>query len=153
MRNREFCDKFNSFASPTPVIEEGRVYIHFGTYGTACLDTATGKTLWERRDIHCDHFRGPGSSPILYGDLLIAQFDGYDKQFVVALNKKSGETVWKKDRAIEYKTRKAMPRRRIGTPAIVMVKDKPQLVSPQRWRRSLTIRRPARNSGRCTTAA
>ena len=37
----------------------------------------TGKKLWERRDLHCDHFRGPGSSPIIYGDLLILTFDGY----------------------------------------------------------------------------
>src|SRR5262249_11499124 len=58
----DFCIAFNSYASPTPVIEEGRVYLHFGTYGTACIDTATGKKLWENRELHCDHFRGPGSS-------------------------------------------------------------------------------------------
>ncbi len=68
--------KFNSFASPTPAIEEGRLYVHFGTYGTACLDTKTGKTLWQRLDLHCDHFRGAASSPILYGDLLFLTFDG-----------------------------------------------------------------------------
>ncbi len=36
-----FCPSMNSYASPTPVIEEGRVYVHFGSYGTACLDTST----------------------------------------------------------------------------------------------------------------
>ena len=54
----------NSYASPTPVVEEGRVYVTFGTYGTACLDTGTGKVIWSRRDINCDHDMGPGVSPI-----------------------------------------------------------------------------------------
>ena len=80
-----FCHPTNSYASCTPVVEAGRVYVHFGSYGTACLDTRTGKKLWERRDLECDHFRGPGSSPILHGDLLIIQFDGVDVQYVVAL--------------------------------------------------------------------
>src|SRR5258708_6978546 len=57
--------KYNSFASPTPVIEAGRVYVHFGSYGTACLDTKSGAVLWARRDLSCLHWRGPGSSPIL----------------------------------------------------------------------------------------
>lgn len=99
----QFCHAFNSYASPTPVIEEGRVYITFGSPGTACLDTKTGKVLWERRDIECNHFRGAGSSPILYGDLLIMNFDGSDHQFIVALDKKTGKTVWRKNRSIDYK--------------------------------------------------
>src|SRR5438445_4397914 len=91
VENPMFCIDFNSYASPTPVIEEGRVYIHFGTYGTICLDTANGMKLWERRDLNCDHFRGPGSSSILYGDLLFLTFDGFDVQYVAALNKNTGE--------------------------------------------------------------
>src|SRR5215813_2106141 len=43
----QFCHAFNSYASPTPVIEDGRVYVTFGSPGTACLDTQTGKVLWE----------------------------------------------------------------------------------------------------------
>jgi outer membrane protein assembly factor BamB len=121
--------KFNSFASPTPVIEEGRLYVHFGTYGTACLDTRNGKTLWQRRDLHCDHWRGAASSPILSGDLLFLTFDGYDQQYVVALNKKTGETVWKKDRAIDYKTTNGDLKKAFGTPAIRLVDGKPQLIS------------------------
>ena len=77
----------NGYASCTPVIEEGRVYVHFGSYGTACLDTASGKILWQRRDLPCEHFRGPGSSPILFENLLIFHMDGYDYQYVVALDK------------------------------------------------------------------
>ena len=58
----QFAHKFNSYASPTPVIEEGRIYVTFGSPGTACLDTTNGQVLWERRDLVCNHYRGAGSS-------------------------------------------------------------------------------------------
>jgi outer membrane protein assembly factor BamB len=125
-----FCHPFNSYASPTPAVEEGRVYVHFGTYGTACLDSRTGRTLWARRDLHCDHFRGPGSSPILYRDLLIVHFDGVDVQYLVALDKASGKTVWKKDRNIDYGTDNADFKKAYGTPSVLTLGGKPQLVSP-----------------------
>ena len=99
----QFCHPFNSYASPTPVIEAGRVYVTFGSPGTACLDTRTGQVLWERRDFVCNHYRGAGSSPILYGDLLIMNFDGSDHQFVVALDKQTGKTVWRTERSIDFK--------------------------------------------------
>ena len=59
----QYCHPFNSYASPTPVIEDGRVYVTFGSPGTACLDAKTGEKIWERRDFVCNHFRGAGSSP------------------------------------------------------------------------------------------
>ncbi len=99
----QFCHKFNSYASPTPLIEDGRLYVTFGSPGTACLDTQTGKVLWQRTDFVCNHFRGAGSSPILHGDLLIMNFDGSDFQFIVALDKKTGRTVWKTDRSVDFK--------------------------------------------------
>lgn len=98
----QFAHKFNTYASPSPVVEAGRVYVTFGAPGTACLDTTTGKVLWERRDFECNHYRGAGSSPILWGDLLIVNFDGSDHQFVVALDKHTGKTVWRKERSIDY---------------------------------------------------
>ena len=98
----QFRHEFNSYASPTPVIEPGRVYVTFGSPGTACLETGTGKVAWERRDFICNHYRGAGSSPILFGDLLIMNFDGSDHQFVVALDKRTGKTVWKIDRSIDF---------------------------------------------------
>jgi outer membrane protein assembly factor BamB len=125
-----YCHPFNSYASPTPAVEEGRVYVHFGTYGTACLDTATGKTLWERRDLPCDHYRGPGSSPLLYTDLLFVHLDGIDVQYVVALDKATGKTVWKKDRAIDYNTTDGDLKKAYATPRVVVVKGQPQLISP-----------------------
>jgi outer membrane protein assembly factor BamB len=99
----QFIHAANSPASPTPVLEEGRVYVTFGSPGTACLDTKTGKVIWERRDLECNHYRGAGSSPIIFGDLLIMNFDGSDHQYVIALNKNTGKTVWKKTRSIDFK--------------------------------------------------
>lgn len=99
----QFAHKFNTYGSPTPVIEEGRVYITFGSPGTACLDTKSGKVLWERRDLECNHFRGAGSSPVLHDNLLIMHFDGSDYQYVIALDKNTGKTVWKTERSVDFK--------------------------------------------------
>ena len=98
----QFCHTFNSYASPTPAIEAGRVYVTFGSPGTACLDTQTGKTLWTRQDIECNHFRGAGSSPILHSNLFFLNYDGSDHQFVLALDTQTGRTVWQKKRSIDY---------------------------------------------------
>ncbi|HZK80570.1 MAG TPA: PQQ-binding-like beta-propeller repeat protein, partial [Humisphaera sp.] len=98
----QFCIAFNSYGSPTPCIEEGRVYITFGSPGTACLDTKDGKVLWQRTDFVCNHFRGAGSSPLLWDGLLIMNFDGSDFQFVVALDKTTGKDAWKTPRSLDY---------------------------------------------------
>lgn len=126
----------NSYGSPSPVIEEGRVYVHFGSYGTACLDTRTFKTVWERRDLPCRHFRGPGSSPILYRDHLILTMDGVDVQYMAALDKKSGKTVWKTDRSAEWNDLDSQGkpaaqgdfRKAYSTPLLISVNGKPQFV-------------------------
>lgn len=98
----ELGNPLNNYAAPSPVLEADALYVHFGTYGTARLDPATGQKVWERRDINVRHYRGPGSSPILHGDMLILTFDGIDQQFVTALNKKTGETLWKTPRTTDY---------------------------------------------------
>ncbi len=126
----QFTHVTNSYGSPTPYIEEGRVYIHFGAYGTACLDTKTGKKLWERTDFVCDHFRGPGSSPVVYGDLLYLTFDGYDFQFIAALNKHTGETVWRKDRNVDFGTTDGDAKKGYSTPLLIEAGGKPMLISP-----------------------
>jgi outer membrane protein assembly factor BamB len=103
VENPQYAHPFNTYASPTPVLEKDRVYITFGSPGTACLDRETGKVVWERRDLKCNHFRGAGSSPMIYKDLLIMNFDGSDHQYVIALDKKTGKTVWQTDRSIDFK--------------------------------------------------
>lgn len=127
----------NGYASPSPVIEPGRIYVNFGSYGTACLDTATGKTIWKRSDLPCRHYRGPGSSPILFEDLLILSMDGVDVQYLAALDKKTGSTVWKTDRTTAWDDLNAdgKPklegdlRKAFSTPLIVALQGKPMLIS------------------------
>jgi outer membrane protein assembly factor BamB len=127
----QFCIAYNSYGSSTPTIEEGKIYVHFGSPGTACIDTKTGKKIWERTDIECDHFRGPGSSPVIVGDKIFLTFDGADKQFVMVLNKKNGETIWKKDREIKYAPSKDGDiKKAYSTPTILKVGDKLQAISP-----------------------
>jgi len=92
----------NCYASPSPAIEPGRVYVHFGSYGTACLDTETGDVVWKRDDLPCRHYRGPSSSVVLFENLVVLTFDGVDLQYVAALNKENGETVWRTDRDVEW---------------------------------------------------
>ena len=128
--NPAYCHDLNSYASPTPVLADGKVFVHFGTYGTACLDSATGEKLWERRDLKCDHFRGPASSPILFNGKLFVAFDGFDQQYVVGLDAETGDTVWKVDRIIDYGTDNGDRKKAYGTATIVEANGKPVLVYP-----------------------
>ncbi len=122
--------RFNSFASPTPVIEEGRIYVHFGSYGCACIDTKTGKTIWSKQDVECDHWRGPGSSPIIDGDIMFTAYDGHDHQFVVGRNKNTGEIVWKKDRTIDYRTDNGDLKKAFSTCIVIDFDGRRQLIAP-----------------------
>ena len=92
----------NCYATPSAVLEPGRVYVHFGSYGTACLDSQSGKVIWKRSDIPCRHYRGPSSSPVVFQNLLILTLDGADLQYHIALNKNTGETVWKTNRSVAW---------------------------------------------------
>jgi outer membrane protein assembly factor BamB len=127
----------NTYATPSPVIEPGRVYVHYGSAGTACLDTKTGKVIWQRNDLPCRHYRGASASPVLFEDLLILTFDGADLQYTAALNKFTGATVWKTNRSVVWNdesvpgqmARDGDLRKSHGTPLIANVSGKPQLIS------------------------
>jgi outer membrane protein assembly factor BamB len=118
----------NSHASPSPVIEKGRLYVHYGAMGTACLAADTGKILWRNENLVVDHKEGPGSSPILFENLLIVNCDGQDLQFVVALDKMTGKSVWKTTRSVPYICDPDL-RKAYSTPALIEVGGKPELVS------------------------
>lgn len=122
----------NSYATPTPVIEEGRVYLHYGPYGTACLDTSSGKILWTRRDLKCDHEdgAGPGSSPMIVGNQLIFDADGRDVQYVIALDKTTGKTIWKTDRSEDYSKILIHQRKAYSMPLLIPRGTSQQIVSP-----------------------
>jgi outer membrane protein assembly factor BamB len=121
----------NSYASPSAVTDGSHAWVHFGSYGTACLSLDTGDVIWQRRDLPCAHHRGPGSSPLLddHGRLFI-HYDGFDVQYIVALSAQTGETIWKRDRDIEYGTDNGDQMKAYSTPAIFRVGEQDQLISP-----------------------
>jgi outer membrane protein assembly factor BamB len=137
VENPQFCHKFNSYASPTPAIAAGKVYLSFGSPGTACFDEASGAKLWERRDFVCNHFRGAGSSPVVWRDSLLLHFDGSDFQYVVALDRHTGKTLWRTERTVDFKdlTAEGKPtgdgdfRKAYATPAVVEWEGKSVLLS------------------------
>lgn len=127
----------NCYATPSPAIEPGRVYVHFGSFGTACLDTATGKVLWKRDDLPCRHYRGPSSSVVLFENLVILTMDGVNLQYHVALDKQTGRTVWRTDRSVVWNdehipgqmAKDGDLRKAHSTPLVVSVGGKPQMFS------------------------
>jgi len=116
----------NSFASPTPVVEAGRLYCDFGIMGTVCLDTATGKILWKRH-LPVEHQVGPGSSPILDGKLLVLVRDGGDEQYVTALDKQTGETEWKTVRP-PFDTTTSNYKKAFSTPLVIEQAGERQII-------------------------
>ena len=110
----------NSWASPTPVIDEGRVFVHFGADGTAALTTA-GDIIWKTRFEYSSQ-HGAGGSPIVYGDLLIFNCDGSDQAFVVALDKRTGKVKWKTNRGFPAD-------QAYTTPLVIRAADRDQLIS------------------------
>ena len=110
----------NSHASPTPIVDGNRVYVHFGASGTAALST-DGDVLWTTRFPYISQ-HGNGGSPTLYKDLLIINCDGYDQAFVVALDTATGEVRWKADRSGPFS-------QAYSTPLVIRVGERDQAIS------------------------
>ena len=110
----------NSFASPTPIVEGDRVYVHFGADGTAALSTS-GDIVWKTK-FYYESQHGNGGSPELVGDLLILNCDGFDQAFVVALDKRTGKTRWRTDRREPHS-------QAYSTPLLIHTGDRDELVS------------------------
>src|SRR5262245_49499225 len=114
----------NSYASPTPVTDGKRLFVHFGHEGTACLDLA-GKVLWRNATLRYAPVHGNGGSPILVDDKLVFSTDGGDRQFLVALDQSNGNVVWKADRKCT-----AFKKFSFGTPLLIETNGRKQIVSP-----------------------
>ena len=120
----------NTYASPTTCIEKGFVYVHFGSLGTACIRTGDGSVVWKRNDLKVNHVQGPGSSPVLYKNLLILHYEGTDTRYLIALDKTTGEQVWRTDRPEEpYKPLPTIGKKAYVTPIIINVKGRDMLIS------------------------
>lgn len=120
----------NSYATPTPCIEDGFVYVHYGNFGTACIDTKNFEIVWKREDMPCDHMQGPASSVILHKNMLIVHLEGTENPYVAALDKRTGETIWKSVRPAEfYDPLEPVYRKSYQTPIVITVDGKELLIS------------------------
>ena len=115
----------NSHASPTPIIENGKVYVHFGHMGTACLDLK-GEIVWANKELAYNPVHGNGGTPIVVGDLLIFSADAGTDPFIVALYKKNGKVAWKKPRSETPQSRKFS----FSTPTLINMGGRSQIISP-----------------------
>ena len=120
LRNSALPNAKNSHASPTPIVEGDRVYVHFGAQGTAAVSTA-GEIIWKAR-LQYEAQHGNGGSPALYGDLLIVNCDGFDEAFVIALDKRTGKARWRTLRPEPWS-------QAYSTPLVIRVGDRDLVVS------------------------
>jgi outer membrane protein assembly factor BamB len=120
--------KINSYASPTPVSDGKMLWCDFGSLGTAAVELASGRVAW-KQTFAVDDITGPGCSPILVDNLLILVRDGADKQYLAALDKTTGVTVWQQTRPVVDGV-EGEQRRAFVTPLLVEHEGRRQLVAP-----------------------
>ena len=114
----------NSHASPTPIIHDQRLYVHFGHQGTACL-TLDGETVWKTVPVEYKPVHGNGGTPIIVNDTLVFSVDGAATTKVIALSLVDGSPRWTFDRESNA------PRKfSFSTPALIEVNGSQQIVSP-----------------------
>jgi outer membrane protein assembly factor BamB len=123
-------NKVNTYATPTPCIEKGFVYVHYGHMGTACINTSTGAVVWRNTDFTFKNVHGPASSPVLYKNLVILHFEGAESRYIVALDKATGKLKWRTDRPLEpYEPLDPVGKLSYITPLIINVKGQDLLIS------------------------
>lgn len=115
----------NSHASPTPIVRDGAVFVHFGTLGTARLHAATGKIQWICNELDYSPMHGSGGSPVLRDGKLVIVCDGSTNPFVCAVNAETGKVAWKTPRSVQAKISHSFV-----TVNIAEVDGKPQVLAP-----------------------
>ncbi|MDP1563449.1 MAG: PQQ-binding-like beta-propeller repeat protein [Pirellulaceae bacterium] len=129
MSQPDLIHSLNSYASPTPCLDQDHVYCHFGTYGTAAVRRKDGTIAWANREIQLQHATGPGSSPILFQDLLIFHADGMDSQGIVALDCETGHVRWRTERSGAM-SESPDQKKAFCTPLIATIEEQALLISP-----------------------
>jgi outer membrane protein assembly factor BamB len=87
----------NSLASPTPIVDRDRLYVHFGHMGAAALDL-DGNVIWRQTTLTYKPTHGNGGSTVLVDGALVFSCDAAKDPFVAALEAASGDVRWKVDR-------------------------------------------------------
>lgn len=115
----------NSHASPTPIVHDGFVYVHFGAQGMAKLKASDGSTVWQTKELDYNPLHGNGGSPVLYDGKLVIACDGTSNPFIAAIDAETGKVVWKTPRS-----EKARISHSFVTSTVAVVDGKPQVLSP-----------------------
>ncbi len=127
--NPQPIHKLNSFASPSPVLDAGRLSIHCGDFGAACIDTTTGRVLWRNRELRLNHENGPGSTPVLWKNKLIVHLDGSDVQSIAAYDTATGKVAWQTPRSGELRDDPEL-KKAYGTPVVLELGGRDVVISP-----------------------
>ncbi|MFO0903963.1 MAG: PQQ-binding-like beta-propeller repeat protein [Pirellulales bacterium] len=114
----------NSHASPTPILQGDRLFVHFGHQGTAALST-DGKVLWRNSELAYAPVHGNGGTPALVDGALVFSADGASDPCIIALEQDSGKLRWKTPRQAE-----APKKFSFSTPLVIEVNGRQEIISP-----------------------
>jgi len=99
---KEPTHETNPYCSNSPVTDGERVIASHASDGLFCYDLQ-GSEIWRRTDLGRQiHIWGAGSSPVIYGDLCFVNFGPGETTYLLAVNKSTGDTVWRKDEETGY---------------------------------------------------
>ena len=127
--NPQWTHVTNSYASPTPIIHNGKLFLQNGSYGTACVDIQSNEVLWTNQELVVMHENGPGGSPAIWNDLIIFHMDGSDDQFIAAIDQHTGTVAWKTPRSGSMNSNPQL-KKAYGTPVITEVQGRDVVISP-----------------------
>lgn len=117
--------KKNSHASPTPIVRDGAVFVHFGAQGMARLKADDGTIVWTCTELEYPPQHGSGGSPILHDGKLIVVCDGKEDPFIAAVDAETGKVLWKTLRSITGRLNFSF-----ATPALAIVDGKAEVMAP-----------------------
>lgn len=115
----------NSHASPTPLVTEDALYVHFGPQGIARLSPADGSIQWICTELDYPPVHGNGGTPVLHEGKLVIVCDGSRDPFVAAVDAATGNVAWKTPRSVFGRISHSFV-----TPTITLVDGQPQVLAP-----------------------
>lgn len=117
--------KKNSHASPTPIVSNGAVFVHFGALGMAKLSAKNGEIIWTCLELDYPPMHGSGGTPVLYDGKLMVACDGSVNPFIAAVDAETGKVAWKTPRSTTGRVNHSFV-----TATVTVVDGRPQVLAP-----------------------
>jgi outer membrane protein assembly factor BamB len=117
--------KKNSHASPTPLVHDGAVFVHFGPQGMARLSASDGTIQWICLELDYPPMHGSGGSPVLHDGKLVVVCDGSTNPFVAAVDAETGKVAWKTSRSVAARVNHSFV-----TPTVATIDGRAQVLAP-----------------------